>query len=223
VIGSYTAESYCRSYTVATSGVNHLPRQICHNRLSRKKLQQNLLHTISTEVSSLATHKTCRALRQPISYPIRCFVTRAKTSKTRQFAVIDRSTGIGSHTSESYYCSYKVAISCVNRCVSWICHIRLSRKKLQEKASHMISKEFSSLATHNTRSKCFRSTTNAQKASRDCREKSCWRGRSPCARADQFTVSAGTRAIYVQLSRAIHTILTLLLLVSTCRVRIGYI
>jgi hypothetical protein len=60
VIGSYTSESYCRSYTVATSGVNRLASQICHNRLFRKKLQQNLLHMISTEVSSLATHNTCQ-------------------------------------------------------------------------------------------------------------------------------------------------------------------
>jgi hypothetical protein len=56
VIGTYTSESYYRSYTVATSGVNRLAGQICHNRLFRKKLQQNLLHMISTEVSSSATH-----------------------------------------------------------------------------------------------------------------------------------------------------------------------
>jgi hypothetical protein len=92
----------------------------------------------------------CRALRQPIGYPIRYFVTRATTSKTSQFVVIKRSTGIGSHTSESFYSSYKVATSCVNRCASWICHILLARKKLQENLLHMIAKQFSSLATHNT-------------------------------------------------------------------------
>jgi hypothetical protein len=40
----------------------------------------------------------------------------AKTSKTSQFAVIRFSTGIESRTSESYFRSYKVASSCVNRC-----------------------------------------------------------------------------------------------------------
>jgi hypothetical protein len=133
----------------------------------------------STEVSSLAAHNTtyinvkelshsahavstprrnshppcdntCRAHQQPIGYPIRYFVTRAKASKSSQFPVIRRSTGIGSYTSESYYCSYKVATSCVNRCVSWICHIRLSRKKIQENRLHMISTEFLSLAKHTT-------------------------------------------------------------------------
>jgi hypothetical protein len=58
VIGSYTPESYYRPYTVATSGVNRLASQICHNRLFRKKLQQNFLHMISTEVSSSATHNS---------------------------------------------------------------------------------------------------------------------------------------------------------------------
>jgi hypothetical protein len=48
---------YIHVYTVDTSGVNRLASQICHNRLSRKKLQQNLLHMIATEVSSIATHK----------------------------------------------------------------------------------------------------------------------------------------------------------------------
>jgi hypothetical protein len=37
VIGSYTPESYYRSYIVATSGVNRLASQICFNRLIRKK------------------------------------------------------------------------------------------------------------------------------------------------------------------------------------------
>jgi hypothetical protein len=45
------------------------------------------------------------------------------------------STGIGSYTFESYYRSYKVATPCVNRCDSWIYHIRLSRKKFQKKTS----------------------------------------------------------------------------------------
>jgi hypothetical protein len=44
--------------TADTSGVNRRASQICHNRLIRMKLQQNLLHMISTEVSSLATHNT---------------------------------------------------------------------------------------------------------------------------------------------------------------------
>jgi hypothetical protein len=46
------------SYTVATSGVNRLASQICYNRLFRKKLQQNILPMISTEVSALAVHNT---------------------------------------------------------------------------------------------------------------------------------------------------------------------
>jgi transposase InsO family protein len=48
-------------YTVATSGVNRLASQICHNRLFRKKLQRNILPMILTEVSSLAAHKNCVA------------------------------------------------------------------------------------------------------------------------------------------------------------------
>jgi hypothetical protein len=58
VIGSHTSESSYRSYTVATSGVNRLAGQICHNRLFRKKFLQNFLHMISTEVSSLAAQNT---------------------------------------------------------------------------------------------------------------------------------------------------------------------
>jgi hypothetical protein len=54
------------------------------------------------------------------------------------------------HTSESYNRSYQVCTSCVNHCVSWIFHIRLSRKKLQEILLHTISTAFSSSATHNT-------------------------------------------------------------------------
>jgi hypothetical protein len=53
-IESHASESYYHSYTVATSGVNLLVSQSCHNRLFRKKLQQNILPMISTEVSSLA-------------------------------------------------------------------------------------------------------------------------------------------------------------------------
>jgi hypothetical protein len=86
----------------------------------------------------------------PTGDPIRYFVTRTKASKIDQFAVIRRSIGIGFHTFESYYRSYKVYTSCVNRCDSWICHIRLSRKKLHENPLCMISTEVSSLATHNT-------------------------------------------------------------------------
>jgi hypothetical protein len=71
-----------------------------------------------------------------------------KHLKTSHFAVIRRSTWIGCNTPETYYRSYKGATSCVNRCASWICHIRLSRKKLQEKLLHMILTEFSSLEKH---------------------------------------------------------------------------
>jgi hypothetical protein len=62
-----------------------------------------------------------------------------------------RSYGIESHTSESKYRSFKVATFCGNRCASCICHIRLSRKTLQESLLHMISTEFSSLAPHKRR------------------------------------------------------------------------
>jgi hypothetical protein len=57
-IESHASESYYHSYTVATSGVNRFASQICHNRLFREKLQQNILCMISTEVSSLAAHNT---------------------------------------------------------------------------------------------------------------------------------------------------------------------
>jgi hypothetical protein len=55
-IESHASESYYHSCTVAASGANRLASQICHNRLFRKKLQQNILPMISTEVSSLAAH-----------------------------------------------------------------------------------------------------------------------------------------------------------------------
>jgi hypothetical protein len=58
VIGSHASESYYHSYIVATSGVNRLAGQICHNRLFRKNLQQNILPMISTKVSSLAAHNS---------------------------------------------------------------------------------------------------------------------------------------------------------------------
>jgi hypothetical protein len=55
---------YIYIYTADTSGVNRLASQICHNRLFHKKLQQNLLHMISTEVSSLAAHNSRHIWRQ---------------------------------------------------------------------------------------------------------------------------------------------------------------
>jgi hypothetical protein len=57
-IESHASESYYHSFTVATSGVHRLARQICHNQVFRKKLQQNILLMILTEVSSLAAHNT---------------------------------------------------------------------------------------------------------------------------------------------------------------------
>jgi hypothetical protein len=45
--------------------------------------------------------------------------------KTGQVAVIRLSTGIESHTSETFYLSYKVATSCVNRCASVRISVRL--------------------------------------------------------------------------------------------------
>jgi hypothetical protein len=59
-IESHASDSYYHSYTVATSGVHRLASQICHNRHFRKKLQQNILRMISTEVSSLAAHNTLK-------------------------------------------------------------------------------------------------------------------------------------------------------------------
>jgi hypothetical protein len=73
-----------------------------------------------------------------------------KSSKTSQFSVIRRFIGIESHASESYYLSYTVATSGVNRLASQICHNRLFRKKLQQNILRMISTEVSSLAAHNT-------------------------------------------------------------------------
>jgi hypothetical protein len=61
-IESHASESYYHSYTVATSGANRLASQICHDRLFRKKFQQNILPMISTEVSSLAAHNMWRLL-----------------------------------------------------------------------------------------------------------------------------------------------------------------
>jgi hypothetical protein len=63
-VGSNASESHYRSYIIyiytpsphLASTV--LATQIYHNRLFRKKVQQNVLHMISTEVSSLATHNT---------------------------------------------------------------------------------------------------------------------------------------------------------------------
>jgi hypothetical protein len=49
---------YIYLYTADTSGVNRLASQIYHNRRFHKKLQQNLLYMMLTEVSSLATHNT---------------------------------------------------------------------------------------------------------------------------------------------------------------------
>jgi hypothetical protein len=53
-----------------------------------------------------------------------------KSSKTSQFAAIRRSTLIRSYTSESYYRSYTVATSGVNRLSCQTCHNRLFRKKV---------------------------------------------------------------------------------------------
>jgi hypothetical protein len=60
-------------YTADTFDVNRLASQICHNRLFRKKLQQNLLQMISTEVSSLATHNRSPGMRSstPAEYLFR--------------------------------------------------------------------------------------------------------------------------------------------------------
>jgi hypothetical protein len=57
---------YIYIYTVDTSSVNRLASQICHNRLFRRKLQQNPLHKISTEVSSFATHNTGEKVPRPM-------------------------------------------------------------------------------------------------------------------------------------------------------------
>jgi hypothetical protein len=91
-IESHASEFYYYSYIVATSGVNRLASQICHNRLFRKKLQQNILRMISTEVSSLAAHNR-RHQNTPDQFlwPQRCsrdtaaaafFVLRLLPSKT---------------------------------------------------------------------------------------------------------------------------------------------
>jgi hypothetical protein len=60
--------TYIYMYTADTSGVNRLASQICHNRFFRKKRQQNLLHMVSTEVSSLATYNTSYLLSAFLSF-----------------------------------------------------------------------------------------------------------------------------------------------------------
>jgi hypothetical protein len=96
-------------------------------------------------------YTACRALRQP-NKPIQSDTGSLdpKSPKTSQFSVIRRSIGIESHASESYYLSYTVAKSGVNRLASQICHNRIFRKKLQQNILPMISTEVSSLAAHNT-------------------------------------------------------------------------
>jgi hypothetical protein len=66
-IVSHASESYYYSYTVATSGDNRRVSQICHNRLFRKKLQQNILPVISTEISTLAAHNKWKGPRHVAS------------------------------------------------------------------------------------------------------------------------------------------------------------
>jgi hypothetical protein len=67
--------------------------------------------------------KACRDIRQP-NQPIQSDTgsLNPKYSKTSQFSVIRRFIGIESHASESYYHSYTVATSGVNRLASQICH-----------------------------------------------------------------------------------------------------
>jgi hypothetical protein len=93
----------------------------------------------------------CRAIRQP-NQPIESDTGSLdpKSPKTCQFSVIRRFIGIESHASESYYHSYTVATSGVNRLASQICHNRLFRKKLQQNILRVVSTEVSSLAAHNT-------------------------------------------------------------------------
>jgi hypothetical protein len=95
--------------------------------------------------------KACRAIRQPIS-PSTQIQDHSiqKSPKTSQFSVIRSFIGIESHASESYYHSYTVATSGVNRLASQISHNRIFRKKLQQRILPMISTEVSSLAVHNT-------------------------------------------------------------------------
>jgi hypothetical protein len=96
--------------------------------------------------------KACRAIHQP-NQPIQSDTGSLdpKSPKTSQFSVIRCFIGIEPHASESYYHSYTVATSGVNRLASQICHNRLFRKKLQQNILPMISTEVSSLAAHNMR------------------------------------------------------------------------
>jgi RNase H-like domain found in reverse transcriptase len=71
-----------------------------------------------------------------------------KSPKTSQFSVIRRFIEIESPASESYYHSYTVSTSGVNRLAGQICHNRLFRKKLQHNSLPMISTEVPSLAAH---------------------------------------------------------------------------
>jgi hypothetical protein len=57
-IGYHASESYYRAYKGATTCVNRCASWICHIGRTRKTLEENLLHIISTEFSSSATHNT---------------------------------------------------------------------------------------------------------------------------------------------------------------------
>jgi hypothetical protein len=71
-IESHASESHYHSYIVATSSVHRLASQISPNRLFRKKLQQNILRMISTEVSSLAAHNNWSGRQNTPLHMIHC-------------------------------------------------------------------------------------------------------------------------------------------------------
>jgi hypothetical protein len=106
-IGSHASESYYHSYMVATSGVHRLASQICHNRLFRKKLQQNILPMISTEVSSLAAHNTSSLKDKTATGP--CLSLALRTGELSRYAALvvgrpDKTAFIFVETGSIYAC-----------------------------------------------------------------------------------------------------------------------
>jgi hypothetical protein len=118
-IESHASESYYHSYTVATSGVHRLASQVCRNRLFRKKLQQNILPMISTEVSSLAAHNSLKigsASPSHVPATIACF-----RDILQQIALLTRgrpppyessSSGLAQRT-KLFFRSMTLALQCV--------------------------------------------------------------------------------------------------------------
>jgi hypothetical protein len=95
------------------------------------------------------TYTACRDLRQPISHPIKYWISRSKFIQNQ--SVFCYQTFHRDRVSRLWILLSLIHShpSGVNRLASQICHIRIFRKKLQQNFLHMISTEVSSLTTHN--------------------------------------------------------------------------